>query len=288
MTGSAGQKRVPSDWLRSLLVHLPSLKEQKKIAEILGACDEAIEAQQKLIELKEKRLKGWMQKLLTGKVRFPQFVNSPNIISSRYFHYPSDWNLIEIQKISSQVITRNSHSEIPVLSCTKYDGLVDSLKYFKKQIYADDISNYKVVKRNEFAYATNHLEEGSIGYQNLYDEAVVSPIYCVFKTCNEVNDKWLFLLLKTELFRRIFEANTNASVNRRGSLKWNQFKRLKIALPPKDEQDCIAGMLQTMKYEVNLEKEKLSQLKLQKKSLMQKLLTGKVRVKVDGVVEDSR
>jgi len=51
------------------------LEEQRKIAEILGACDEAIDLQKRLIEAKKKRKKALMKELLTGERRFPEFRN---------------------------------------------------------------------------------------------------------------------------------------------------------------------------------------------------------------------
>ncbi|MCC5788385.1 MAG: restriction endonuclease subunit S [Opitutales bacterium] len=266
--------------IKSYPVELPPLPEQKKIAEILGECDEAIEAQERLIALKQQRKKGLMQQLLTGKTRFPRFLRSTEKLISRFFYYPADWKLVRIGEIADQVIRRNSFGELPVLSCTKHRGLVDSLSYFKKQVYAENTSGYKVVERGEFAFATNHLEEGSIGYQNIYDKAIISPIYCVFKTRKSVEDPWLYLLLKTELFRHIFEANTNASVNRRGSIRWNEFRNIHVALPSLKEQRHIALYAKALSEEITLQQQKLEQLKQQKKGLMQQLLTGKVRVKV--------
>ena len=67
------QPNLSGTIVKKIKLPVYQLSEQKKIAEILGACDEAIEVQQKLIELKEKRLKGWMQKLLNFDVRFPEF-----------------------------------------------------------------------------------------------------------------------------------------------------------------------------------------------------------------------
>ena len=69
-----------------------------------------------------------------------------------------------------------------MLSCTKYDGLVPSLEYFGKQIYSNDLSTYKIVPLNHFVYATNHIEEGSIGYQSNYGNGLISPMYKVFST----------------------------------------------------------------------------------------------------------
>jgi len=62
------------------------------------------------------------------------------------------------------VLTKNAQgSNLPVLSCTKHRGLVLSEEYFGKRVHAEDTSGYRIVQRGEFAYATNHIEEGSIG-----------------------------------------------------------------------------------------------------------------------------
>lgn len=279
---SSGSKMPRADWdvVSTQAFSLPPLPEQKKISEILGACDEAIKAQEQLIAQKQERKKSLMQRLLTGKTRFSRFVRSKQRINSRFFDYPADWKFLRIKELADQIIRRNSFGELPVLSCTKHSGLVDSLSYFKKQVFAKDTSGYKVVERGEFAFATNHLEEGSIGYQDLYERAIISPIYCVFKTQEVVNDSWLYPLLKTEIYRHIFDVNTSASINRRGSIRWEEFKSIHIALPNLEEQKAIADCLNAADKEIGLQQTKLEQLKQQKKGLMQRLLTGKVRVKV--------
>lgn len=193
---------------------------------------------------------------------------------------PKDWEERRICEIACEVSDRNSaNDDLPVLSCTKYDGLVDSLKYFKRKVFSDDISKYKLVPRNHFAYATNHIEEGSIGYQDFYDKALISPIYTVFKTGLEIYDPFLFFLLKTELYRHIFEINTSASVDRRGSLRWKEFSQIKIPLPPAKEQKVIAEILSTWDQAIEA-LSKLINAKIRlKRGLMQKLLTGKTRFK---------
>ena len=168
--------------------------------------------------------------------------------------------------------------DLPVLSCTKYDGLVDSLTYFGRQIFSEDTSTYKVVRRHQFAYATNHIEEGSIGYQDLYDEALISPMYTVFATAPGVDDRFLYALLKTEMYRQIFERSTSASVARRGSLRWNEFARIHVPLPSLAEQTAIVDVLHACDQEIALLSRKLTLLQQQKQGLMQQLLTGKVRL----------
>lgn len=73
MTGSAGQKRVPKDFIANYSFKLPPLPEQRRIAQILSTWDRAIERTQRLIDALEKRKKGLMQQLLTGKKRLKGF-----------------------------------------------------------------------------------------------------------------------------------------------------------------------------------------------------------------------
>jgi type I restriction enzyme S subunit len=222
-----------------------------------------------------------MQQLLFGEARFVEFQKSNAKQETKYGKIPAEWNYVAIEFVAHQVSTKNEQGDdLPVLSCTKYDGLVDSLTYFGRQIFSEDTSTYRVVKRGQFAYATNHIEEGSIGYQNLHDRALISPMYTVFETNEKIDDGFLYKLLKTELYRHIFETNTSASIDRRGSLRWNMFSQIKIPLPSLKEQKAIAEVIDTCQQEINLTKKKLEALQQQKKGLMQKLLTGQIRVKV--------
>jgi len=69
MTGSTGRQRVPKDTVTTLLIPLPLLLEQQKIAEILSTIDEKIEIERKRKKKLEELKKGLMQDLLTGEVR---------------------------------------------------------------------------------------------------------------------------------------------------------------------------------------------------------------------------
>jgi type I restriction enzyme S subunit len=157
---------------------------------------------------------------------------------------------------------------------------VDSLAYFGRQIFSDDLATYKVVRRGQFAYATNHIEEGSIGYQHVCDTAVISPMYTVFKTNDLVDDGFLYKVLKSNLYIHIYQVNTSASVDRRGSLRWTEFSHIRIPVPTLEEQRAIAKVIDGQQREIELLQQKLDALRRQKKGLMQQLLTGKVRVKV--------
>ena len=119
--------------------------------------------------------------------------------------------------------------------------------------------------------------------QTVHDIAIASPIYVVFKADPKlINNVYLYALLKTEHYRQIFCAATNASVDRRGSLRWKEFSAIRIPLPPLEEQQKIATVLTNSDKEIELLEQQLANLQQEKKALMQVLLTGKKRVVVDG------
>jgi type I restriction enzyme S subunit len=105
-------------------------------------------------------------------------------------------------------------------------------------------------------------------------------MYTAFETNSLIDDTYLFRVLKSPLFIHKYSANTSASVDRRGSLRWRQFSLLKIFVPSLEEQKAIANILTTADQEITLLEAKLAEVRAQKRGLMQRLLTGQVRVTV--------
>ena len=261
-------------------ITVPPLSEQRRIAQILSTWDQAIAMSERMVAVSMEQKLLLSQQMLTGKVRLKNFLDSGHKEKTPYGELPIEWAYLRIGEVAAEVSKKLGDGQPhPVLSCTKHKGLVDSLVYFNKQVFSADTSTYKVVPRGCFVYATNHIDEGSIGYQNLYDFGLVSPMYTVFKVDDDVDDAYLFALLKTEHYRQIFASATNASVDRRGSLRWKDFRNLKIPLPPKDEQRAIAHVLAKASEEVVLLQAQLELVREEKSALMSQLLTGKRRVK---------
>lgn len=266
---------------------VPPKGEQRRIAQILSAWDQAIAATERLFLNSQKRKLLLSQQMLSGKVRLKGFASSDRKQRTPYGPLPIEWGYRRIGELAVEVSQKlGGNGPYPVLSCTKHKGLVDSLAYFNKQVFSADTSTYKVVPRGCFVYATNHIDEGSIGYQDLYDFGLVSPMYTVFKTNDEVDDAYLFALLKTEHYRQIFASATNASVDRRGSLRWKDFRNLHIPLPQIEEQRAISKVLASAVREAELIQAQLGLMRDEKAALMSQLLTGKRRVKLpDAEVE---
>ncbi|EMY5145454.1 restriction endonuclease subunit S [Escherichia coli] len=286
--GNANQVSITLADLFKYKFILPSLPEQKKIAQILSTWDKAISVTEKLLTNSQQQKKALMQQLLTGKKRLGLPAGSYEFKITRYGSIPKDWDYPAIKEICTQVSEKNSAAvDHPVLSCSKHDGFVDSLKYFNKKVYSDDLSGYRLIHRGCFGFPSNHIEEGSIGLQNLYDTGIVSPIYVVFRASpTKVDNSYLYAVLKTDHYKQIFGAATNASVDRRGSLRWKEFNQIHVPLPPLKEQQKISAVLSAADAEITTLEKKLACLKDEKKALMQQLLTGKRRVKVDEAVAE--
>ena len=269
--------------LKKIRVILPPLPEQKKIARILSTWDQAITATERLLENSQQRKKGLMQQLLTGKKRLVASDAQLTPKKTRTGDIPGDWEYPKIAELCTQITDKNSDDQqYPVLACSKHYGFVDSLSYFKKRVYSEDLTGYRVIPRGCIGFPANHVEEGSIGLQNLYDFGLVSPIYVVARPDpKKVNADYLYAVLKTDHYRQIFSAATNASVDRRGSLRWKEFSQIRIPLPSLAEQNEIAEFLKLATSGIDALETDLELLKQEKRALMQQLLTGKRRVQVE-------
>lgn len=156
---------------------------------------------------------------------------------------PKGWQIYGLGDIVEEISQRDSESIAPVYSITKHEGFVESRKYFTKQTHSKDLSKYKVVSRNDFAYSAIHIDEGSIGLLLDADLALISPMYKVFriKTSMQdlVNPVFLFRMLKSDDYLQTYKNIGKGSLKRRKSISFAQFSQIKIVLPPKSIQNDI-------------------------------------------------
>ena len=263
---STGVPQLTAPQISKYAVALPpTTAEQEAIAEALSDADALIESLERLLAKKRQIKQGAMQELLTGKKRLPGF--------------SGEWDEKRIADIASPSSEKNRAGEpLTVLTCSKHLGFIDSLSYFKNQVFSRDTSGYKIIRRGELGYPSNHVEEGSIGVQELYDVALVSPIYVVFSVVKVVDSYFLHRLLKLDSYRQKFETATSSSVDRRGSLRWPAFSEITVTLPAFEEQRAIAAILRDMDAEMGALEAKIAKARQLKQGMMQELLTGRTRL----------
>jgi type I restriction enzyme S subunit len=255
--------------LSSLPIALPSIDEQQKIAEILSAWDNAIEKTRVLIAAKEQQKKALMQQLLTGKKRFREFKREEwKELALKKFLIPT---LREVDKPTDRFLALGvrSHCKGTFL---KPDSDPSQLAMEKLYVVHED----DLIVNITFAW------EGAIAIAKKGDQgALVShrfPTY-TFKR-NIVLPEFFKYVITQKRFRYILVLISPGGAGRNRVLSKTDFLKIKWELPSVKEQQKIAEVLQTADREIALLNQKLSALQQQKKGLMQKLLTGKVRVKV--------
>lgn len=258
---------IYSSDLSKVKISLPPLTEQKAIAQVLSTADAAIQTTEKLIAQKELRKKWLMQQLLTGKKRLKGFGGEVKLKVVEHY-----------VKESSE---RNKDLKIAnVLSVTNSRGFINQFDQFDRVVASEDATNYKIVRKGQFAYNPSRVNVGSLDLLRDFESGILSPMYVVFETDkSQLLPDYFYYQLKTQWFYGHIPMFVQGSV--RDSLSFNGLCSMKFFIPSIEEQTAIAQVLQVADKEINLLKAKAEKLREQKKGLMQQLLTGKVRLKIN-------
>jgi type I restriction enzyme, S subunit len=258
---------INSSQLKAFPVPLPTVQEQGAIRAVISAWDCGIRQLTNLIAAK-LRFKQWlMQQLLTGQRRFPGFKD--------------EWQQVLLRDVTTECDERNRGQlgTESVKAVTKAEGIVP----MRERTIGADIGRYLIVRKDWFAYNPMRINIGSIARWSGENDVLVSPDYVVFR-CNHQSGKlpgiepdYLDHLRRSGIWEKYVTAAGNGSVRVR--IYYSDLGHLKFSLPDRKEQRRIADVLNAADREICLLLRELDTLKQQKKGLMQKLLTGQVRVK---------
>ncbi len=257
-----GMPKINRDDIGEYYFLIPKKAEQEQIANILSTWDQAIELKEKLIDEKKKQKTGLMQKLLTGKVRLPSFIG--------------EWKEVKLGKVIREINDKTTENNQYQVLTSSRQGIFLQEEYFNKSVASSNNIGYKIIKKGQFTYRTMS-DDGSFKFNRLmeYEEGIVSPAYVVFET-TKINPVFLMNLMNDYSFNKHIQKETQGGT--RLSLKYNSLKEFVIKIPSIEEQDAIANVLNIVDKVIELNQKELEKIKLQKKGLMQLLLTGIVRV----------
>lgn len=273
--GGAMKNLVGMEQIRKVKFAIPPLPEQQAIANCLTTWDEAIKKQTQLIAFKQQRKKALMQQLLSGKKRLPGF-------SEEWKEYKLEELLLQFQNGYAFNAKDYKKNGIPIISMASID-LSGKFKRVNFNYWQEDenLKRYKVEKGDLLIAMTDVTpEKNLIGKMAIVDYD--GPFYLnqrvgLLKINNKLANKTILsslsLLKKWRDYTR-----SSATLGVQANLSTMDIQKGIFYLPNIEEQDAIAEILERADKEINLEKKKLTQLKLQKKGLMQQLLTGKVRL----------
>lgn len=249
---------------------IPPLPEQRKIAEILRTWDDAIEQTDQLLN----RLSGKHKLLLQGLV-------------AAHAHEPH----VALRDLVEPVKTRNTVGETNVLTSSARDGLVSQSEYFNKSVAGKNLAEYYLMHRGDFAYNRSASASHPFGvFRKLdrYDRGVISTLYLCFRLRGEspISAGFLQSVFNSEALNRQLSLICHEGARSHGLLNISQtdFYQLVVPVPSRKAQDAATEALDASALEIELLQRKAELLRTQKRGLIQKLLTGQVRV--NAVVED--
>ena len=235
---------------------LPPLKEQEKIAEVLSCWDDGIEVLEKLLEKKQLHKKALEQMLFNEK---------------------KSWQLLRFDSIFKDYCKKNCPDE-RLLSATQENGVIPRDMLNGKVMSPDGtLSGYKLIDIGDFVISLRSFQ-GGIEYSNY--RGILSPAYMVLKSIMEINKDFYKYFFKSYRFIEKYLSISVIGIRDGKQISYSDLSSVKIPYPPIDEQQKIAKVLNNCDEEIRLLDKKLEMLKLQKKGLMQKLLTGEIRVKI--------
>ena len=248
-------KQISYEDFSSLPICYPPLLEQKKIAEVLSCWDEGIEVLEKLLEQKQLLKKALEQMLFNEK---------------------KSWQLLRFDSIFKDYCKKNCPDE-RLLSATQENGVIPRDMLNGKVMSPDGtLSGYKLIDIGDFVISLRSFQ-GGIEYSNY--RGILSPAYTVLKSIMEINKDFYKYFFKSYRFIEKYLSISVIGIRDGKQISYSDLSSVKIPYPPIDEQQKIAEILNKCDEEIKLLDKKLEMLKLQKKGLMQKLLTGKIRVK---------
>lgn len=248
-----------------------SLPEQKAIANLLNVWDAAIQNTTQLIAQKEQYKKWLMQNLLTGKKRLNGFENTK-------------WRIQPLENFIKSVVREVNKPNEPYLGIgLRSHGKGTFLKH-NEQPEKNSMDKFYVVRPNDLIVNITFAWEQAIAIVRPEDDgALASHRFPTFTFINGKGhaDFFRFFVLQPRM-KYMLELISPGGAGRNRVMSKSDFIKLEFSLPDFKEQTAIAQVLQVADKEIQLLKAKTELLKEQKKGLMQVLLTGKVRLKING------
>lgn len=269
-------KQIGYEDFGNMIIHYPPIEEQKKIAEILTTQDKIIELKErKLAELKK------LKKYYLSKMFPKRGTNYPEV---RFPGFTDPWEqrmLGEVLKICDEKNGKKFTRE-DVLAVSDTYGCVNQIAFHGRSFAGEDISNYKIVKTGDIVYTKSPLQAKPYGIIKIVgkETGIVSPLYIVNEAKQGFDPMFIYYLFDTpERTNNYLSLLVNKGAKNTMNISIDEWLSGIITIAPSEkEQKVIAKIFYSLDQIISLHQREIDEEKKLKKSLMQLLLTGIVRV----------
>lgn len=252
--------------IKDMMVLIPTIEEQTKIADFLYSVEERITLLNKQHDLLCQYKKGMMQKIFNQEVRFKDDNGKP---------FPK-WNTLQLKEVAIRVTRKNKENNNTILTISGRDGLVDQMTYFNKQIASKNVTGYYLIRKGEFAYNKSYSQGypmGAIKMLSNYEKGVVSTLYICFKLNDEQSCDFYQHYFESGLQNRAIEKVAQEGARNHGLLNIgvNDFFDIELQVPGLAEQNKIARFLSAIENRIAIKRAELDMLKNWKQGLLQQM-----------------
>ncbi|NUE07580.1 restriction endonuclease subunit S [Escherichia coli] len=274
LQGGMAQKHLNVGAYQVLKINLPPLREQKKIAQILLTWDNAISVTENLLANSQQQKKALMQQLLTGKKR---------LLDENGVSFSGAWKWLRAAELFKTISQKNNSEDEELLAVTQDLGVIPRSMLERRVVMPDgSTKGYKLVVPGNFIISLRSFQ-GGLEYSRY--RGLVSPAYTVLTPIKKIVDEFYKQYYKSYDFIGHL-AVAVIGIRDGKQISYEDFSFLKLPYPEIEEQQKIAAVLSAADAEISTLEKKLACLRDEKKALMQQLLTGKRRVKVDEAVAE--
>jgi type I restriction enzyme S subunit len=269
------------DQIGRFKIPLPPLTVQQAITRVLSTWDGGIRQLSDLIAAKLRFKQGLMQQLLTGKRRFPKCKDSSFV----------EYHVGDVLKETFRPVAWNDDELYQLASIRRHSGGL----FWREALLGKQIKVKKLHSLEEGDFLISHIQAayGAMGLVPAeFADGKVSDMYTILTPKSEgtIDMRYIDYLSQMKRMRHQAYLACNGFFAERLRLNFDpaEFMKQRIVLPECiEEQSRIADLLDTLVGEIELLRKQLEALKQQKKGLMQKLLTGQVRVPASGGPESA-
>jgi len=256
-------KTITKEKLAKFKFSIPTNTEQKKIGDFIRLIDHKINLLTKKKEALEIYKKGLMQKIFSQELRFKREDGTD---------YP-EWTSTKIGNHTFKISEKNKNLEpLPIYSISNKGGFVPQSEQFEGVDSSErgyDISMYKIVGKDTFAYNPARINVGSYGYSANLDRVQVSSLYVCFKVKPELSPIYLLYFMSSFKFNKSVLRNVEGGV--RQYLFYDNFKNIRIPLPSLSEQEKIIKALKLLDGNLACLENAINKMQELKKGLLQQM-----------------
>ena len=278
LSGGSTFKELSKGMLERFYVPFLSFKEQLRIVEVLSVVDLAIQKTDEIIAKTERLKRGLMQTLLTKGIGHKKFKETP------IGKIPKTWQVMRLKEVATVQRGKFAHrprndprfygGKIPFIQTGDIARASGIIKEYSQTLNEEGLKISKLFKKGTIviSIAGNIGDVGILGFDACFPDSVVG-----ISVGNKINK--LFLMYLLQYFKH--ELSGKAPRSTQKNINLQILESLKIPVPPLSEQEKIAKILFTIDKKLQIENENKKKLENIKRGLMDLLLTGKIRVRVN-------